>query len=584
MYYLPTASSLENDFTPPTIDYSEASSSTSSLGFEVQVTPSAAPVDGVLVLYTDATTPGTWTGVDLSSTNGGQTWTGTGSPAPSGQVQYLVEAVDAAGNVAVSNNEGTDFNGAPAPSSISITLSGSGPTNGYYTSATVTADITAPSGSTYELDGSQSNSVPADGVVQVTGTGEHTITVTDPAGGTDTEEFAISTSETTVSLASSANPSAVGQTVTFNATVSPLTAGVGTPTGFVEFLDGGAALSGCGGTAGTTVSTSGVATCAVTYSSPSILPHTITAIYLGDSNFSESTSSTLNQTVDQAETTTTLSASPDPAVVGQPITFTATVSVAAPGSGTPTGSRRVLRRRGCDLGLRSSDSQQRGHSHLPGHLHLGRQSHDHRCLRRWRQLRHVDLVGTDPEGQPSRDDDHTVLLGQPVGGRPTDHLHGHGERRGPWFGDTHGVCRVLRRRGCDLGLRSSDSQQRGHSHLPGHLHLGRQSHDHRCLRRWRRLRHVDLVGTDPEGQPSRHDDFSEALNFRGYLRKRAVSHVHLNGQPAVVGYAERQDHDRVRVDGPLHYHAALEHLYFHHLYARASSIGESLLDHGRLRW
>ncbi len=338
VYYLPTASSLENDFTPPTIDYSEASSSTSSLGFEVQVTPSAAPVDGVLVLYTDATTPGTWTGVDLSSTNGGQTWTGTGSPAPSGQVQYLVEAVDAAGNVAVSNNEGTDFNGAPAPSSISITLSGSGPTNGYYTSATVTADITAPSGSTYELDGSQSNSVPADGVVQVTGTGEHTITVTDPAGGTDTEEFAISTSETTVSLASSANPSAVGQTVTFNATVSPLTAGVGTPTGFVEFLDGGAALSGCGGTAGTTVSTSGVATCAVTYSSPSILPHTITAIYLGDSNFSESTSSTLNQTVDQAETTTTLSASPDPAVVGQPVTLTATVSVAAPGSGTPTGS------------------------------------------------------------------------------------------------------------------------------------------------------------------------------------------------------------------------------------------------------
>jgi len=66
--------------------------------------------------------------------------------------------------------------------------------------------------------------------------------------------------------------------------------------------------------------------------------HSITAVYGGDGNFIASTSATLNQAVNQDATSTVLSSSVDPSVYGQSVTFTATVSAAAPGSGTPTGS------------------------------------------------------------------------------------------------------------------------------------------------------------------------------------------------------------------------------------------------------
>jgi hypothetical protein len=41
--------------------------------------------------------------------------------------------------------------------------------------------------------------------------------------------------------------------------------------------------------------------------------------------------------VNKAATTTIVSASANPSVVGQPVTFTATVTVSSPGGGTPTG-------------------------------------------------------------------------------------------------------------------------------------------------------------------------------------------------------------------------------------------------------
>jgi hypothetical protein len=51
----------------------------------------------------------------------------------------------------------------------------------------------------------------------------------------------------------------------------------------------------------------------------------ITAAYSGDSTFTESTSSPLNQVVDRAVTTTMLTSSKNPSQYGQKITFTATV-------------------------------------------------------------------------------------------------------------------------------------------------------------------------------------------------------------------------------------------------------------------
>lgn len=134
---------------------------------------------------------------------------------------------------------------------------------------------------------------------------------------------------TTTIVTSSANPSVIGQTVTFTATVSVSAPGSGTPTGTITFKDGATTL-------GTGTLSGGTATFSI--NSLVIGSHTITAVYAGDTNFAGSTSSTLTQVVNKASTLTTLSASANPSVVGQSVTFTATVSVVAPGTGVPSGT------------------------------------------------------------------------------------------------------------------------------------------------------------------------------------------------------------------------------------------------------
>ncbi len=110
---------------------------------------------GVLVLYTDASAPGTWASVELSSADG-QNWSGTGASTPSGKAQYLVEAVDAAGNVSVSNNEGVDFNSqAQTTTSLSSSANPSAPSAPVSFTAAVASAVTAlggPTGSVEFLD------------------------------------------------------------------------------------------------------------------------------------------------------------------------------------------------------------------------------------------------------------------------------------------------------------------------------------------------------------------------------------------------------------------------------------------------
>jgi hypothetical protein len=134
-------------------------------------------------------------------------------------------------------------------------------------------------------------------------------------------------------VSSSVNPSVFGQSVTFTATVSAVLPAAGTATGTVTFLDGGISIGSktlSGGSA--TFSTSSLA----------VGNHIITASYAGDSNFNASTSAAINQTVNTASTSTNVSSSQNPTVIGQSVTFTATVSAAAPGSGTPTGTVTFL--------------------------------------------------------------------------------------------------------------------------------------------------------------------------------------------------------------------------------------------------
>jgi autotransporter-associated beta strand protein len=107
------------------------------------------------------------------------------------------------------------------------------------------------------------------------------------AGGTGNDVVLTAMAPTSVTLASSLNPSNSGQSVTFTATVSPQS-GVLTPTGTVTFLDGVVTLA-------TVPLTSGTAT--FTTSSLTTGTHVITATYNGDATFAAATSAALEQEV-----------------------------------------------------------------------------------------------------------------------------------------------------------------------------------------------------------------------------------------------------------------------------------------------
>src|SRR2546426_8535282 len=77
------------------------------------------------------------------------------------------------------------------------------------------------------------------------------------------------------------------------------------------------------------------------YQTSAVRSHSITATYADDSNFNPSTSAALIQVVSKADTTTALVSSVNPTRFGQSTTFTATVSVVAPGTtlvAPPTGT------------------------------------------------------------------------------------------------------------------------------------------------------------------------------------------------------------------------------------------------------
>ena len=115
----------------------------------------SSPVQGttvkeVLVLFKDATNGGDaasgtsvdWTPVWLSQGADG-TWSGGAQAPSSGQVSFIVQAVDSDGNVAMSSNKGVDFTEVPAVQSTGSGLSGAvtsgNPETGeYYTTSPVT--------------------------------------------------------------------------------------------------------------------------------------------------------------------------------------------------------------------------------------------------------------------------------------------------------------------------------------------------------------------------------------------------------------------------------------------------------------
>ena len=129
-------------------------------------------------------------------------------------------------------------------------------------------------------------------------------------------------------LASSANPSIFGASVTLTATVTPAS---GAPAvGTVAFKDGGTTLGS------STLNGSGVATYPTT--SLTLGSNSLTAVFTATNtaNFGTSTSNTVTQTVNAASTTTVLTATPNPNAYGTSAILTATVSCTT--CGTPAGT------------------------------------------------------------------------------------------------------------------------------------------------------------------------------------------------------------------------------------------------------
>jgi hypothetical protein len=138
-------------------------------------------------------------------------------------------------------------------------------------------------------------------------------------GSSGTTTLTVNPAASVTTVGANPSPSTYGQTVTFTATVTAAGA-----TGLVTFKDGA-------NTIGSGTLTAGQATFATAALAGGA--HTITAVYGGNSDYNGS-SGTTPLTVNQAGSTTTLGANPSPAVYGQPVTLTATVTSGATGSVT----------------------------------------------------------------------------------------------------------------------------------------------------------------------------------------------------------------------------------------------------------
>ena len=127
---------------------------------------------------------------------------------------------------------------------------------------------------------------------------------------------------TTTTVSSTPNPAAVGQTVTYTATVVAAS-GQSTPSGTVTFRDAGSTISCTSGSH--TLDASGVATCRVAYASTG--SHEVTATYAASGSWAGSTSVPVGQVVSkQSQSVTFTSSVPTNATAGGP---THTVSAAA---------------------------------------------------------------------------------------------------------------------------------------------------------------------------------------------------------------------------------------------------------------
>jgi YVTN family beta-propeller protein len=147
--------------------------------------------------------------------------------------------------------------------------------------------------------------------------------------------FTVVEGQSSVTLASSANPSESGQSVTITAAAAAVSPAIGIPTGMMTFMDGATVLArdipvNANGQASFT--TSGLPTAA----------HSIQAFYSGDANVMGSASTAFGQSVNRGNTKALLAVTPNSAAFGQAVLLTAMLSAVSPASWLPTGTVQFM--------------------------------------------------------------------------------------------------------------------------------------------------------------------------------------------------------------------------------------------------
>ncbi|GEM_PF-1047857 len=142
---------------------------------------------------------------------------------------------------------------------------------------------------------------------------------------------------TTVAVSSNANPSVFGQAVTFSGTITRQVAGNGAADGTANLVIDGATVQS------NVLVNNGLATFfPISNLSVAGSPHTVRVDYIGSLNFNGNTNTLAGgQTVNKDDANVSLTANPT-ANLGDPVAFNASVTAAAPGSGSPSGTADLL--------------------------------------------------------------------------------------------------------------------------------------------------------------------------------------------------------------------------------------------------
>ena len=305
----------------------------------VSVTTSGPSTYGGTVTITTSVPPGTTGTVTVTS---GGTTLGTGSINPGGTVTITTTTLPV-GTDPITASYGGDSNNNPATGTTNQTVgkdtpvlpipvvSSTSPTVGTPVTITETVPPGVSGPVTFSNGSTTIGTAPiSGGVATITVSnlplGTNPITASTPGDTNNNPATSPAVSVTVgktspeITLTSSANPSTVGQSVTFTVT-APTGA-----TGTITFMDGSTPI-------GTSTLVNGQAT--LTTSSLTTGSHTITASYSGDTKNTAATSDPLTQYVNKTTPTITVTTS-GPSTSGKPVTITTTLPAGTTGTVTVT--------------------------------------------------------------------------------------------------------------------------------------------------------------------------------------------------------------------------------------------------------